>query len=391
MLKKLLAVTIICLLIGLGIASSAVDTVEDAYDFDVKEITTPSKCNKKFYAVDCGSNYLVWFDPCTPGIFNNIAQFPSTLFPTGGAFTGDDWWVCDITGNLWIIDPISGASTSVGNSGTGELIDIEYDPNANTMWGISISNFYIIDMNTGAATYAGGPSVNISDIATDKYGNMWGIGGDFQSYYLYSINTSTWNVTIIGEAGMPGYYDLSYEKDEEIMWLCAFNYNTFMCELWTIDPATAAMTFIGTLQGGAQTTCLAIPYDWGNQRPTAPYVTGPKNGKVGVEYNWTFISTDPEEDNITYYIDWADECGGAEWYGPYPSGEEVTIAHTYTYENTFTINTLAVDENGAESNWTYFEVTMPKNKQVSNMWFLQWLERFPLLNQIANLLMEKWI
>jgi len=52
MLKKLLAVTITCLLIGLGIASSAVDTVEDTYDFDVKEIITPSKCNKKFYAVD---------------------------------------------------------------------------------------------------------------------------------------------------------------------------------------------------------------------------------------------------------------------------------------------------------------------------------------------------
>jgi len=74
-------------------------------------------------------------------------------------------------------------------------------------------------------------------------------------------------------------------------------------------------------------------YSQTNNPPSAPYVTGPNNGKIGVEYNWTFVSTDPDEDNITYYIDWADECGGAEWYGPYPSGEEINIAHTYVYEN----------------------------------------------------------
>ena len=116
-----------------------------------------------------------------------------------------------------------------------------------------------------------------------------------------------------------------------------------------------------------------------NEPPNAPTIDGPKNGKIGVEYNWTFVSTDPDEDNITYYIDWADECGGAEWYGPYPSGEEINIAHTYVYENTFIINTCAFDENGAPSNWTYFEVTMPKNKAFNfNFNLLSWLfERFP--------------
>ena len=127
-----------------------------------------------------------------------------------------------------------------------------------------------------------------------------------------------------------------------------------------------------------------------NNPPNAPDIDGPTSGKVGVEYNWTFISTDPEGDNITYYVDWADECGGAEWHGPYPSGEEVTIAHKYTYENTFTINTLAVDENGAESNWTYFEVTMPRNKPFNILpLFLRFLEQhpnmFPLLRYLLGL------
>ena len=124
----------------------------------------------------------------------------------------------------------------------------------------------------------------------------------------------------------------------------------------------------------------------GNQPPTAPYVTGPQIGRAGVEYEWTFVSTDPEEDNITYYIDFGDQCGGAEYYGPFPSGEVLVLAHTYPYQSIFIINALAIDEFDAQSDWTYYEVTMPRNKVMYNSIFLQFLERFPLLIRIINIL-----
>ena len=116
-----------------------------------------------------------------------------------------------------------------------------------------------------------------------------------------------------------------------------------------------------------------------NQRPNAPDIDGPTSGRVGVEYEWTIVAIDPDGDDITYYIDWGDECGGAEWHGPYPSGEEVVLAHMYTFRNTFIINAMTIDEHGAESNWTYFEVTMPRNKAFNfNFNLLGWmLERFP--------------
>ena len=114
-----------------------------------------------------------------------------------------------------------------------------------------------------------------------------------------------------------------------------------------------------------------------NSAPSAPEVTGPIHGRPGVTYEWTFVSTDPEGEDITYYVDWGDQCGGAEWHGPYPSGEEVTISHRYTFCNTFIINTMAMDELGAESNWTYFEVTMPRNRISTNTFIVKLLERFP--------------
>ena len=116
-----------------------------------------------------------------------------------------------------------------------------------------------------------------------------------------------------------------------------------------------------------------------NQRPNAPDIDGPTSGRVGVEYEWTIVAIDPDGDDITYYIDWGDECGGAEWHGPYPSGEEVVLAHMYTFRNTFIINAMTIDEHGAESNWTYFEVTMPRDKPFNfNFPLLSWLlEQFP--------------
>ena len=113
-----------------------------------------------------------------------------------------------------------------------------------------------------------------------------------------------------------------------------------------------------------------------NTPPTPPEIIGPSVGKVGISYNWTFMSTDLDGDDITYYVDWGDECGGAEYHGPYPSGEEITLSHTYYYGSTFIINAMAIDKNYAESDWTYFELTIQRNKQL-NTFFLKLLESFP--------------
>ena len=115
-----------------------------------------------------------------------------------------------------------------------------------------------------------------------------------------------------------------------------------------------------------------------NHPPDAPVIKGPIHGRVGITYEWTIVSTDLDGDHVTYYVDWGDECGGAEWHGPYPSGEEVTITHKYTFRNNFIINAMAEDEHGAGSDWTYFKFSTPRNRILHNS-IIDWLlDRFPI-------------
>jgi len=100
-----------------------------------------------------------------------------------------------------------------------------------------------------------------------------------------------------------------------------------------------------------------------NQPPEAPTITGKTNGKAGTEYEYKFKATDPDGDNVKYYIDWGD--GTEEWTTFHASGEEVTIGHTWTEQGTYTIRAKAKDVYGAESDWGTLKVTMPKNHQNS--------------------------
>lgn len=135
------------------------------------------------------------------------------------------------------------------------------------------------------------------------------------------------------------------------------------------------MVLLGGVGAGA-----ILPRDTSteNHRPEAPTITGPTSVKVGIGYTWSFNSTDPDGDNLTYYVDWSDVCGGAEWHGPYPSGVAIEMDHTYLVKNILIINSLAVDENGAESNMTYFEVNITKSVSLGGM-FMRLLQRFPNL------------
>jgi len=113
-----------------------------------------------------------------------------------------------------------------------------------------------------------------------------------------------------------------------------------------------------------------------NNPPSAPTINGPSNGKVDVEYTFTFNSEDSEDDDVYYYIKWGD--GHVEvWDGPHSSGVDYEIPHTYTSEDTFTIEAKAKDTEGEESDWSTFTITIPRNKLIINPLLLRLLEQFP--------------
>jgi hypothetical protein len=105
-------------------------------------------------------------------------------------------------------------------------------------------------------------------------------------------------------------------------------------------------------------TFLGIAY---NTAPNKPSIEGPNEANMGESYDYLFTATDPEEDNLFYYIDWGD---GTEkiWYGPYPSNEQITFSHTYVNQGGYTIQAKVKDTSDAESDWSTYPITISKIK-----------------------------
>jgi SagB-type dehydrogenase family enzyme len=94
-----------------------------------------------------------------------------------------------------------------------------------------------------------------------------------------------------------------------------------------------------------------------NNPPLAPSISGPSNGINGVLYNYTIVTTDPDGDDVYYYIEWGDGTSSG-WIGPFASGTPVPFNHTWSQAGTYTIKVKAKDTFGSESIWTPFDITI---------------------------------
>ena len=115
----------------------------------------------------------------------------------------------------------------------------------------------------------------------------------------------------------------------------------------------------------------------GDQPPNMPNIYGAVQGEPGIEYEYGFISIDPENDNLTYDIDWGD--GNIETdIGPLPSGEIFPRSHSWDETGTYLVKSRAKDKFDYYGDWSEHEISLPRNKAF-NFNLLEFLfERFPL-------------
>jgi len=133
---------------------------------------------------------------------------------------------------------------------------------------------------------------------------------------------------------------------------------------------------------------LKVP-DNNNAPPNLPVIEGPTNATKRSNVKLNISSTDPEGDKIYYLLDWGDGwyCEWFEWPDreyPYNSGDKIqTRNYSYNKAGTYTIRVKAKDNQGAESEWSEFEihVTKGKSKTIS----ANPLARFPVLEKILSL------
>jgi len=111
--------------------------------------------------------------------------------------------------------------------------------------------------------------------------------------------------------------------------------------------------------------------------PNPPTITGPATGQRGATLTYHFTAIDPEGSYVYYFIDWGDKTPSG-WRGPYPSGEEINVSHTWNKRGAFTIRAKAKDTSDYESDWGTLQVHMPLSYEPPHLRFLDWLfKRFP--------------
>jgi len=120
--------------------------------------------------------------------------------------------------------------------------------------------------------------------------------------------------------------------------------------------------------------------------PYNPDINGSSRGIPDEEYNYTFVTSDPNDEQVYYWIEWGDE-NNTGWLGPFHSDVEITKSHIWDKRGFYTIKAKAKNINGFESGLSELEVTIPRTKASTNTMWYQWLMlRFPMLERLLNLL-----
>ena len=122
-----------------------------------------------------------------------------------------------------------------------------------------------------------------------------------------------------------------------------------------------------------------------NQPPEAPVITGTDFGRVNTLYLFNFSVHDPELDDIELFVDWGDG-NSTGWLGPYDSDKIISLKYSWSGQGNYQIKAKARDTfDGSESNWSTFNVMMPKIYTFNFLQFLlKLLERFPFFYKIIN-------
>ena len=126
-----------------------------------------------------------------------------------------------------------------------------------------------------------------------------------------------------------------------------------------------------------------------NEPPEKPIKTdGPTGARPKVLLDFTFVSNDPEGNDVYYFVNWGDDHY-MPYEGPHASGEEVTYSHAWGENGEYTITVKAMDQYGSKSPQSSFKLKIGKSRGATNPFLLRLLERypniFPILRQILEL------
>jgi hypothetical protein len=144
-------------------------------------------------------------------------------------------------------------------------------------------------------------------------------------------------------------------------------------------PFFAPPLMFGVLSYDAEITLSPVP----NESPFAPEISGPLKGKPKVEYEYEFVSFDPEGDDVFITINWGDGTS-PQTIGPFASGGTAVASHTWSTKGTYELKAKSSDIYGDESEWSDgLSVSIPKTRSAFDSLFFNLIEK--LIYRIVEL------
>jgi hypothetical protein len=272
-----------------------------------------------------------------------------------------------------------------------ELTDmwlIKTDSNGNMIWNITIDggndewSYSVDETNDGCYVISG---------KTNSFGNgnydFWLLKIKLVEYDNQPPTVPLINGSDFGEVGQEVDFSFVSEDNEEDKiyyyvdwgdgtfdeWLGPFNSGeeVIISHVWetegTYNIISKAKDFYNEESDWSEPFIIRI----GNAPPNKPEIAGPRKGKEGKSYDYTFSATDPDGDNIWYHIGWGDK-EIIYIYGPFPSGEKLKLNYTWVEKGTYVISCWVRDTYNNESETANLEVTIPRSRIFQNSLFL-WL------------------
>jgi len=209
---------------------------------------------------------IVTFDLMQPQNLYQIAEQSIDNWLTSSTWAEDNWYATTSQGDFVTIDTITGERTIINNSWfyTG----LAYNDNNQTMYAVNYDNavyevsyLYTLDITTGEWTIIHEiPNLYFTMLACSNDGTLYAVEG--VNFNLYTINPETGTATQIGYLGYDAIYsqDLEYDKNQDKLFVAAFNFNENRGELREVNTETGNSTLIDIFEGGAELTAFAIPY-----------------------------------------------------------------------------------------------------------------------------------
>ena len=263
--------------------------------------------------------------------------------------------------------------TNIGDSSGGEIIAV--NPDGTERWRKKIAGKWVDSspsIGEDGTVYIG--SADTMDRGFLHAFNRADLSADADGPYYNLINEPVqFNGTSIGGYRPYSWHwdfgdgNTSAERNPMHTYTISGNYTVTLTVTDNISKSTEDTTFAWIQES--------------NDPPEKPTIIGETNGKIKTEYQYQFMSLDPEGLHIWYFIDWRDGSDTG-WIGPYQSGEEIILNHQWSEKGDFNIRCKAKDPYGDESEWGELRVTMPH----TFWWLDDLLDRFPLLQRLLEML-----